>query len=117
MRRSEQIADAVAARRPLWLADCLLAYHSWLDRVRLRGSRNLVWQVSRKRIAQVGVGMLFVTGLVVFSGQLFAMVERWIGDGQFTPDVLQLGLWIALALVILAPLVAIWRNLSVMALV
>jgi CPA2 family monovalent cation:H+ antiporter-2 len=61
--------------------------------------------------------MLFITGLVGFSGQLFGLVEEWLGNGRFAPDVLQLGLWTALTLVVLAPLVAIWRNLSAMSLI
>ncbi len=115
MRRSEAIADAAVARQPVWLADWLRAYHSWLDRMKLRRSRNLLWQLSRKRVVQVSVGVLFVTGLVVFSGQLFDLVDDSLGR-KFSPKAVQLVFWIALALVILAPLVAIWRNLSAMAL-
>jgi hypothetical protein len=100
-----------------WAVDWLRAYHRWLEQVQHRGSRNLLWQFSRKRVAQVIVGMLFVTGLVGFSGQLLGMVEDWLGEGRIAPDVLQLGLWITLTLVGLAPLVAIWRNLSAMALI
>ena len=115
-RRSEAIASSAVARQPVWLADWLRVYHSWLDRMRLRRSRNLLWQLSRKRIAQVGVGVFFVTGLVVFSGQLFAVVDDWLGE-HFSPQAVQLGFWIALALVVLAPRVAIWRNLSAMAMI
>ena len=116
IRRSDWIAGAIVARQPKWVSDWLRVYHSWLDRMHQRRSRNLLWQLSRKRIAQVGVGMLFVTGLVVFSGQLFAIVDDWLGR-QFSPQSVQLGFWIVLALVVLAPLVAIWRNLSAMALI
>ena len=115
MRRSEAIADAAVARQPVWLAHWLRAYHGWLDRLKQRRSRNLLWQLSRKRVAQVSVGVLFVTGLVVFSGQLFDLVDDWLGR-QFAPKAVQLVFWVVLALVILAPLVAIWRNLSAMAL-
>jgi CPA2 family monovalent cation:H+ antiporter-2 len=79
MRRSEGIAALVAAGQPRWVADWLQAYHRWLEQVRQRGSHNLLWQFSRKRVVQVGVGMLFITGLVGFSGQLFGLVEDWLG--------------------------------------
>ena len=114
MRRSERIADGIVRRQPVWLADWIRAYHGWLERMHERRSRNLIWQLSRKRVAQVAVGALFVTGLVVFSGQLFGMVDDWLGE-HFSPKVVQLGFWIALALVVLAPIVAIWRNASAMA--
>ncbi len=115
MRRSEKIADAAVAKQPAWLADWLRAYHSWLDRMKQRRSRNLLWQLSRKRVVQVSVGVLFVTGLVVFSGQLFDLVDDSLGR-RFSPKAVQLVFWIVLGLVILAPIVAIWRNLSAMAL-
>jgi CPA2 family monovalent cation:H+ antiporter-2 len=115
-RHAGVVAEVAAARQPAWLADWLRAYHSWLTRLQQRGAKNLLWQLSRRRIIQVGVGMLFITGLVVFSGQLFAFFEEWLGPGRFPPEVLQLGLWVALVLIALAPLVAIWRNLSAMCL-
>ncbi|MGH7946523.1 MAG: cation:proton antiporter, partial [Opitutaceae bacterium] len=116
IRRSEKIAGAIVVRQPRWVSDWLRVYHGWLERIQKRGSRNLLWKLSRKRIVQVGVGMLFVTGLVVFSGQLFAVADDWLGR-QFSPQSVEFGFWITLALVVLAPLVAIWRNLSVMALI
>ncbi len=116
MRRSEKIADALLARQPKWFADWLLAYDRWLERMQRRRARNLLWQLSRKRIAQVGVGVLFVTGLIVFSGRLFAVVNAWL-EPQFSEAALVYGFWITVALVVLAPLVAIWRNLSAMAMI
>ena len=115
LRRSDRIVDAIIAQQPAWLVDWLRAYHGWLDRLKLRRSRNLLWQLSRKRVAQVSIGVLFVTGLIVFSGQLFDLVDDWLG-AHSSPKAVQLGFWIALALVVLAPVVAIWRNLSAMAL-
>jgi CPA2 family monovalent cation:H+ antiporter-2 len=117
MRRSERIADAVVARQPRWVADWVGAYQGWLEKMRERRSRNLLWQLSRRRVVQLTVGGLFVTGLVIFSGQIFALVETWLGHTGIPPFLLQLGFWTALALVTLAPLVAIWRNLSAMALI
>ena len=116
IRRSDRIAEAVLARQPKWLSDWLRIYHSWLERMHQRRARNLLWQLSRKRIAQVAIGVFFVTGLVIFSGQLFAVVDDWLGR-QFSPQSVLFGFWITLALVVLAPLVAIWRNLSAMSLI
>ncbi|MCX6956579.1 MAG: cation:proton antiporter [Verrucomicrobia bacterium] len=114
-RRSERIADAVIARQPRWLADWIGAYHGWLDGLQQRRSRNLLWKLSRKRLIQVSVGGLFVTGLVVFSGQFFAMAEEMIGRGKLFPHDLELIFITILVLMVLAPLVAIWRNFSAMA--
>jgi monovalent cation:H+ antiporter-2, CPA2 family len=115
-RRSEAIADALLAREPRWLGDWLGAYHGWLERARQRRSRNLLWQLSRKRVAQVGVGVLFVTGLIVFSSQILRMLETWLGRDWLFPHGLEIVFWTALGLITLAPLVAIWRNVSALAL-
>ncbi len=115
-RRSERIADTLLARQPRWLGDWLQYYQDWLERIQRRQSRNLLWQLSRKRIVQVSVGALFVTGLVVFSAQLFSLLEGWLGRDWLFPHGLEVIFWAVLVLLILAPLVAIWRNLSAMAL-
>jgi CPA2 family monovalent cation:H+ antiporter-2 len=114
-RHSEKIADAILRRQPRWLADWGGAYLGWLDGLQQRRSRNLLWQLSRKRLIQVGVGTLFVTGVVVFSGQFFSMAEAWIGRDRLFPHDLELCFGATLVLLILAPLVAIWRNVSAMA--
>ena len=114
-RRSEKIAEALLARQPAWMHDWVSAYHGWLEQLLARSQRNLLWQLSRKRIAQVCVGMLFVTGLVVFSGQFLALAEGWLGRDWLFPHGLEVTFWIVLVVVTLAPLVAIWRNLSAMA--
>jgi len=114
-RHSERIAGMLLAREPRWLTDWLLAYHGWLERLQLRRSRNLLWQLSRKRVIQIGVGVLFVTGVVAFSRQLFAITAAWLGPDWLLPHGIELVFWAVLVLVTLAPLVAIWRNLAAMA--
>ncbi len=114
-RRSEKIADLLLARQPRWLSDWLLYYQEWLERVQRRRSRNLLWQLSRKRLVQVSLGALFVTGLVVFSTRLFELAEDSVGRDWLFPHGLEVIFWGGLVLVSLAPLIAIWRNLSAMA--
>jgi CPA2 family monovalent cation:H+ antiporter-2 len=114
-RRSEMIADVIVARQPQWLADWVRVYHGWLENLQQRRERNLLWQLSRKRLIQVSVGAFFVTGVVVFSGQFFAMAEAWLGRDWLFPHGLEVVFWTGLVLVTLAPLVAIWRNISAMA--
>lgn len=114
-RRSERIAERMLGWQPLWLEAWLRYYRSWLDRARARGQRNLLWQLSRKRLLQIGVEALFVTGLLVFAEQLFAMVEGWLGGGRFFAAAPTVLFWLGLSLILLAPIVAIWRNASALA--
>jgi CPA2 family monovalent cation:H+ antiporter-2 len=113
-RRSEKIADALIARQPRWLADWVRAYHGWLESLQQRRKRNILWQLSRKRLIQVSVGVLLVTGMIVFSVQLFALAESRVGRDWLFPHGLEIVFWSALVLITLAPLVAIWRNISAM---
>jgi CPA2 family monovalent cation:H+ antiporter-2 len=115
-RYSDRIAGVLLAHQPRWLRDWLRAYRGWLERLAVRQKRNLLWQLSRKRLIQISVGMLFVTGLLLFSEKLFAAVEIWLGRDWLFPHGPEVVFWIILTLATLAPLVAIWRNLSAMAL-
>ncbi len=115
-RASERTASALMARLPAWLADWLRYYQDWLERFMRQRKRNLVWQLSRKRLAQIGVEMLFVSGVLVFSRELYTAVEDWLGRDWMFPNGAQIGFWMLLAIAVVAPLVAIWRNCSALAL-
>jgi monovalent cation:H+ antiporter-2, CPA2 family len=116
MRNSERIAEFVDARQPRWLADWLRYYHERLERLHARQKRNRLWQLSRKRFIQVGVEIMLVSGALVFSGQMFSVVEAWLGPNWLFPHGPEVVFWTVMCLVLLAPLVAIWRNVSALSL-
>lgn len=116
-RRSAKLADRLVRYQRPWVLDWLRIYHAWLGRMHLRGSLERLWQVSRKRFLQIGVEVLVVTGLLMFSGQMLDVVVGWLGRDWLFPNGPQVIFWVLLSLVVLAPLVAIWRNLSALALV
>ena len=115
-RRSERIAERLIARQPRWVPAWVRYYHDWLERLKREQKRSPLWQLSRKRIVQIGVEMLAVSGLLVFSEQIFAAVKGWFGREWGVANGPEIGFWIAMSLVLLAPLVAIWRNCSALAL-
>ncbi|MSU46222.1 MAG: sodium:proton exchanger [Lacunisphaera sp.] len=115
-RRSEAISNWVVTRQPRWLGDWEGYYHRWLDRMQQRERKNIMWQLSKKRFMQIGVEMLLVTGLLVFSEQVFALVSDYLPAQSNFPRGAELIFWSALALIALAPLVAIWRNISALSL-
>jgi CPA2 family monovalent cation:H+ antiporter-2 len=116
-RKSEQIADTLIARKPRWLRDWLHYYRGQLEKVQERQKRNRLWQFSRKRFIQVGVEIMLVSGVLVFSGQMLLAVETWLGRDWLFPHATEMVFWTALSLVLLAPIVAIWRNISALALI
>jgi monovalent cation:H+ antiporter-2, CPA2 family len=112
-RRAEPMTNWILARQPRWLDQLVRDYHAWLKRLQVHSKRNLLWQLSRTRFVQIGIWMFFVTGLLVFSRQLFEVVRPYLGlEGQLAT----VAFWVALTLIVIAPLVAIWRNISALAL-
>lgn len=117
LRHSERIANGVAARLPRWLEVWLRYYHGRLERLRARQRRNRLWQLSRKRFIQVGLEIAVVSGALVFSSDMAEVLENRLGRDWLFPHGPEVIFWIALALLLLAPLMAIWRNISAMALI
>ncbi len=115
-RRSEAISDWVVTRQPRWLADWQGYYHRWLERMQQRERQSILWQMSKKRFIQIGVEILLVTGLFVFSEQVFGLVRNYLPVHSRFPSGAVLIFWSVLILLALAPLVAIWRNTSALAL-
>ncbi|QYM77490.1 cation:proton antiporter [Horticoccus luteus] len=116
-RRSAKLADRLLRYQRPWVLDWLQVYHAWLRRLHFRGRLEKLWKVSRKRFWQIGIEVLFVTGLLLFSQQLLGAVQNWLGTDWLFPNGPEVIFWVALSLVVLAPVVAIWRNLSALALV
>lgn len=115
-RRSEAISNWVVTRQPRWLADWQGYYHRWLERMQQRERQSILWQMSKKRFIQIGVEILLVTGLFVFSEQVFGLVRDYLPVRSRFPSGAVLIFWSVLILLALAPLVAIWRNTSALAL-
>ncbi len=115
-RNSERLASALVSRQPGWLSDWMNYYQDWLERFTRQRKQSLVWQLSRKRFAQIGIEMLFVSGVLVFSRELYTGIEEWLGRDWMFPNGAQVGFWMLLAIAVVAPMVAIWRNSSALAL-
>lgn len=113
--RAEPIAEAIVRRQPALLTRLLEEYRSWLERVQSRGAGNVLWQLCRKRVLQIAVGTAFASGLLLFAPPLERSVREWAGLDTVLPAFSQLVFWSALGLAVLAIGLAIWRNLSALA--
>jgi CPA2 family monovalent cation:H+ antiporter-2 len=115
-RRSEGIASAILGRQPRWMSDWMRYYQDWLERFLRQRQKNPLWQLTRKRFAQIGIEMLLVSGVLAFSRELYSALVGWLGRDWLFPDGSAVAFWLVLSFVVLAPLVAIWRNCSALAL-
>ncbi len=114
-RRARGLGDWAEERAPRWFENWLSYYHGWLDRMQARQKKNLLWQLSRKRVIQIVIEVLVVTGLLVFSDSLLVALTPFIPGEQLFPDAPRVVFWSVLAVLVIAPLIAIWRNVSALA--
>ncbi len=116
-RRADPIADFVLRRRPRWVVVALDSYQEWLEKLSERRAGNLLWKLSRKRVIQIGVELLFVAGLLVFSEPMEAALSGWLGRDWLFPGGPTLIFWLVLVGLALVPLFAVWRNVGALALI
>ncbi len=116
-RRAGPIADAILRRRPRWLVTVFESYQEWLEKLRDRRAGNLLWKLSRKRVIQIGVELLFVAGLLVFAEPMERALSGLLGTDWLFPGGPRAIFWCALVGVALVPLFAVWRNVGALALI
>ncbi len=113
-RHSASLSRTAARLQPRFLADGLRIYRAWLDQLQNIQSRNLLWQISRKRLWQIAREMLLVTGVIVFASPVYDWLALRTGPDLFFPRGTASLYILAVLLLTLPPLVALWRNASAM---
>lgn len=116
-RRAPRIGEAFESWLPRWLQKWVEYYQSWLQRLAQRQKHNVLWQLSRKRVIQICVEILLVTGLLAFAEPLFATVSRFLPGEKLFPNAPRIVFWSSLTMVVLVPLLAIWRNVGALAMI
>ncbi len=116
-RRSVGISDWLDARQPQWFKAWLDQHGRLLERLQARQKRSVLWQLSRKRVIQIGLEVLLVTGMLIFADPLFAGVQRFLPDETLFTGAPRVIFWALLALAMLPLLLAIWRNSSALAMI
>ncbi|MBX3747975.1 MAG: cation:proton antiporter [Verrucomicrobiae bacterium] len=115
MRRAEPLADWVLRVEPPAMRAWVGLYRDWLYRLRGRSNANLLWQLTRKRLVQVGLSMLVVSAVILVANPLYDRVRGVLGDDWLFPMGVGVVYWSLLGLVVLAPTIAIWRSVSALA--
>lgn len=109
-RRSDAISDWLVARQPRFLHAWIAFYQDRLSELHGRGAASRVLTLTKKRLMQVGVQFLFLTALLLVWRPVLTWLEGLSGGAAQVPEWLQLVYWGGFALVLAAPLVALWRN-------
>jgi CPA2 family monovalent cation:H+ antiporter-2 len=116
-RHGAGIVAAVGRAEPRWLKKALDTYDTWLAQLGKQRTGRVWWTLSRKRFAQIGLEMLFVTGLLIFSDRLLAALEGSDFLARFNGPTVRFVFWTVVGVAALIPLVAIWRNISALAMI
>lgn len=115
VRHSERIGARAERTEPPALTWTLGLYHSWLARLGEVGDRSIFWRLSRKRFIQIGVGVFFVTGLLVVAPSIYSFLLGVLGRDWPFPYGTPMLFWTFLVVVALVPMVAVWRNIGALA--
>lgn len=115
-RRAEPVVSWLERNEPSWLRRAVGAYHSWIGQFSVvQGS--LWWRLTKGRWMQIALEMLFITGLLIFSELLYSAYAGSGLAGAVSPTTAKLIFWSVIGLLVLVPLVAIWRNISALSLI
>jgi len=116
-RFAEPIMRFMDWAEPRFVTRAIGAYHDWLRQVRARPAPTVMWRLLRPRLPALAVEILFVSGLLIFSGRLLPMLRGAGFAAAMNPVTLSYVFWCVIAVLALVPIVAIWRNISAMAMI
>lgn len=117
IRQSLGISNWIEARQPQVLAQLIGLYHEWIENLKRRQNASLLWRLTAPRVVQVAILVLFVSGLLTFASPFYLWTEKWLGaEWQFAPA-LPVLFWALFLALVVAPLVAIWRQLEALAMI
>lgn len=117
IRHSGRISREIERWEPRFLKEMMGHYHALLREIGSRQQGSMLWRLSQKRVVQIGVGAVFVTGVLAYSQALYARVFEYLGDDLPLPEIWKAVFWGVLGVIVLAPVLAIWRNLGSLAMI
>ena len=116
-RFAEPLLDFLERIEPRRVTRALEAYHAWLAQAQNSPTSSRTWKLVRGRLAQMAIEILFVTGVMIYSGQIIAFIGEHLPATGLAPATVRYVAWGAVVLLALIPLVAIWRNIETIALI
>lgn len=114
-RRGERLSQRISDVEPRWARHWVAFYHNWLMRLRTRQAGSLLWRLARTRLLQATVQILFISALVLFVNPAYEKARELLAPEWLDPGPLLFVFWTGFGLLLLAPLIALWRSLSAVA--
>jgi len=112
IRHSKFLADKMLPQEEGFLPALMEGYRQMWQRVGESTSRNLLWKLSRKRLIQISVEVLLVTTFITFCLPVARVVEARVNLPGVSAEMVGVVYWTLVGVVVMASLLAIWRNIS-----
>lgn len=116
-KHSEAIAGRVARAEPPAFREWMVFYQDWLGRLRTRQSASLFWRLAGSRLLHLALQMLFSSALILLANPAYAWTRDKLGNDWVMPNGLMIIFWTLFGLLMLAPLIAVWRNVTTLAMI
>jgi len=116
-RRSEAICSWVEAHEPRTLRALIEFYHNRLEALQARTNASVLWRLCSKRLVHVAMHLLFASALIVFSTPVYELALDAIGKRGILPASFGVIYWIVFGLILIGPVIAVWRNLEALGMI
>jgi len=115
IRLAPAVGDWLESRQPERLRLWINLYHDWIERLRQRQQSHRAWGFIGPRVLQIAIQLLLVSGLLLLAAPFYRLASRWLGPDWPAPNGLSVLFWFGFGVVLLAPLVALWRMIDAVA--
>ncbi len=116
-RHAETLSARIVRLEPRRVREWIGFYHDWLTRLRNVGSTSLLWRLTKGRLLQAALLVALVSALILFANPIFERVRGMAAQTWLFPRGSAFIFWGAFGLVLLAPLIALWRHVSALAMI
>lgn len=116
-RRAGGICAWVETHEPRVIREAVALYHRWLTQLQDRTNASQMWKLTSKRVFHTAFHLLFVSALLLAAAPSYALALQFIGRDLLIPNGLPFLFWAGFGTLMLAPLIAIWRNVEALCMI
>lgn len=113
--RGEVVAKWIESKQPLFVRHSAAVYHERMAAFKRRRHASRLITFAAPRLVQLGLLVLFSSGLLLFARPLYRLTEKWIGPDWPSPNSLPVVFWLGFGALLLPTLIALWRNFEALA--
>lgn len=116
MRRSVALGRRAEIFEPAILRWTTLM-HDVITRLSAGSRAGRVWRMTARRVIFIVVQMVVISGLLLFANPIGDAIREAVSKSGYSPRAFGLVFWAGFGLVLLGPLVALWKNVATVSMV